>query len=103
MGLQTSVFSDRVEILGIKNVAIQCQRAKELEQAGEFERAREALRSFWQGVGERPETTRLTCVETAELLRRAGSVTGWIGSAGQVSGAQERAKDLVSESAALFE
>ena len=103
MRLQTSVFPDRVEILDVENLAIQCQRAKELEEAGEFERAREALRSFWQEVGERPETTGLTDVETAELLLRAGSLTGWIGSAGQVSGAQERAKDLVSESASLFQ
>ena len=38
MRLQTSVFPDRVEILDVENLAIQCQRAKELEEAGEFER-----------------------------------------------------------------
>jgi tetratricopeptide (TPR) repeat protein len=39
----------------------------------------------------------------AELLLRAGTLTGWLGSAKQLGGAQEVAKDLISESASLFE
>jgi tetratricopeptide (TPR) repeat protein len=34
---------------------------------------------------------------------RAGALTGWLGSAKQLSGSQEIAKDLISESATLFE
>jgi tetratricopeptide (TPR) repeat protein len=39
----------------------------------------------------------------AELLLRAGTLTGWLGSAKQIPGAQETAKDLISESASIFE
>jgi tetratricopeptide (TPR) repeat protein len=41
--------------------------------------------------------------EKAELLLRTGTLTGWLGSAGQVSGAQEVAKDLISESTEIFQ
>src|SRR4030095_2474825 len=34
---------------------------------------------------------------------RTGTLTGWLGSAKQISGAQETAKDLISESATFFE
>jgi tetratricopeptide (TPR) repeat protein len=37
------------------------------------------------------------------LLLRVGTLSGWIGSAGQIPGAQEIAKDLISESSAIFE
>jgi tetratricopeptide (TPR) repeat protein len=39
----------------------------------------------------------------AELLLRAGTLSGWIGSARQMEGAQEFAKDLISESARRFD
>jgi tetratricopeptide (TPR) repeat protein len=39
----------------------------------------------------------------AEVLLRAGVLTGWIGSVKQVEGAQETAKDLISESISKFE
>ncbi len=37
------------------------------------------------------------------MLLRAGALSGWIGSAQQIWGAQEAAKDLISESATIFE
>ena len=58
---------------------------------------------FWQGVPNRPETQGLGEEARAELLLRAGTLTGWLGSAKQLNGAQEIAKDLISESAATFE
>jgi tetratricopeptide (TPR) repeat protein len=80
-----------------------CDAAKELEEAGEFQAARDALGDLWQGVGVRPSTNDLPTDVRAELLLRTGTLTGWLGSANQVSGAQESAKDLISESAALFD
>jgi tetratricopeptide (TPR) repeat protein len=80
-----------------------CARAKELEEAGEFEDAREAISEFWHRVGEKPRVESLDEVARAEVLLRAGSLSGWIGSARQISGAQEIAKDLISESTAAFE
>src|SRR4030095_2295678 len=51
----------------------------------------------------RPETIGLEENSKAELLLRSGTLTGWLGRAKQILGAQEVAKDLISESAALFE
>lgn len=76
---------------------------KNLEEAGEFESAQEILRPFWQGLLRRPETAGLADEARAELLLRVGTLTGWLGSTKQVAGAQETAKDLISESASLFE
>src|SRR5678815_4043027 len=68
-----------------------------------FESASEMLRPFWQELLHRPETIGLAEEAKAELLLRAGTLTGFLGSAKQVAGAQEAAKDLISESAAIFE
>ena len=80
-----------------------CARAKELAEAGEFEAARSTIGEFWNRVGERPRVDGLDDSARAELLLRAGALSGWIGSAQQIWGAQEAAKDLISESASLFE
>jgi tetratricopeptide (TPR) repeat protein len=80
-----------------------CARAKELEEAGEFETARDAIGEFWQRVGDPPQVKGLDEIARAHLLLRAGALSGWIGSARQISGAQEIAKDLISESAGSFE
>ena len=82
---------------------LRCAQAKEQEEAGNFEAARQLLHGFWQRVGERPELRGLDEAASAEVLLRAGTLTGWIGSARQIAGAQETAKDLISESAGLFE
>ncbi|MGI8917623.1 MAG: helix-turn-helix domain-containing protein [Pyrinomonadaceae bacterium] len=90
--------------LGISDEARQrCAQAKEQEEAGNFEAARQLLNGFWHRIGERPETKGLDDGARAEVLLRAGTLTGWIGSAQQLPGAQEIAKDLISESAGLFE
>ena len=91
----TATSSERVPEL--------CARAKELEEAGKFEDARLALGEFWQRVGDRPKLEGLDGASRAELLLRVGALSGWIGSARQIPGAQEIAKDLISESSAIFE
>ena len=103
MELHTTVFKDLTENPVANDVIPLCELAKNLEEAGEFESACEILRPFWQGILSRPETSGLPEEAEAELLLRAGSLTGFLGSAKQVAGAQEAAKDLISESAALFE
>jgi len=75
-----------------------CLTAKQLEAAGEYQAARTALGDRWQRVGERPRLDDLSGVVRAELLLRAGTLTGWIGSSQQIEEAQEFAKDLISES-----
>ncbi|HKQ51597.1 MAG TPA: sigma 54-interacting transcriptional regulator [Pyrinomonadaceae bacterium] len=82
---------------------LRCRAAKGLEDSANYEAAREAMGELWRRVGERPNVDGLDPGTTAEVLLRAGALTGWIGSTKQVDGAQETAKDLISESAAIFE
>ena len=101
MDLQTAVYHP--DVGSADNVVPLCELAKGLEEAGEFESALDVLRPFWVGPVNRPEVAGLTDVAKAELLLRAGTLTGWLGSAKQISGAQEVAKDLISESATIFD
>ena len=103
MELHTAVFKSPTENPVADDVIPLCELAKNLEEAGEFESASEMLRPFWQGLLRRPETIGLADDAKAELLLRAGTLTGFLGSAKQLAGAQEAAKDLISESAAIFE
>lgn len=82
---------------------LRCQLAKQLEDEGNYEAAREAMGELWHRVGERPLLDGLDEETKARVLLRAGALTGWIGSAKQIAGAQETAKDLISESIAIFE
>src|SRR5438045_2438627 len=103
MDLQTSVFEREAETPVLENVLPLCELAKGLEDAGEFELAEETLRPFWEGLSYRPNTSGLSREAKAELLLRTGTITGSLGSAKQIAGSQELAKDLISESATLFE
>src|SRR4051794_40693515 len=82
---------------------LRCQLAKNLEDSGSYEAAREAMGELWQRVGEHPRLDGLDRHTAAEVLLRAGALSGWIGSANQIEGAQELAKDLITESATIFE
>lgn len=103
MDLQTSIYDKTIDRAIADDVIPLCELAKNLEEAGEFDRAAETLHPFWTGLLNRPNTKGLAENAQAELLLRAGTLTGWLGSAKQVPGAQEVAKDLISESAGLFE
>jgi tetratricopeptide (TPR) repeat protein len=82
----------------------QIEAAKKFEEAGDYEASREVLAHLWQGVGERPRLKNLSDLSVVgEVLLRVGALSGWIGSSEQIEGSQERAKDLLSESVALFE
>src|SRR5215212_11394369 len=103
MELHQSFFANTTDFAVADNVIPLCELAKGLEEAGEFENAQETLFPLWEGLLHRPKTNELSNEAKAELLLRTGSLTGWLGSAKQVAGAQEVAKDLISESAAIFE
>src|SRR5687768_7441439 len=79
------------------------QLAKEFEDIGNYEAAREAMGEVWSRVGETPVLDNLQPSTAAEVLLRTGVLTGWIGSVKQIEGAQEAAKNLLSVSAARFE
>jgi tetratricopeptide (TPR) repeat protein len=82
---------------------LHCAFAKELEEAGDFDAAQRAVSEWWGGVGVRPETGGLEPLAAGEVLLRAGVLSGWVGSSRQINNAQETAKDLISESAAIFQ
>lgn len=86
-----------------KRARLRCQLAKQLEDVGNYEAAREAMGELWSRVGEYPVLDELDPATAAEVILRAGVLTGWIGSVKQIEGAQEKAKNLISESLRKFE
>lgn len=80
-----------------------CQLAREFEDRGEHESARQAMSGLWQRIGERPRIDGLKQSAAAEVLLRVGVLTGAIGSKNQITGTQETAKNLLTESLTLFQ
>lgn len=80
-----------------------CKLAKQFEEVGNYEAAREAMGDMWAGIGAAPNVEGLTESTRAEVLLTVGSLTGWLGSTKQVEGAQQAAKDRISESIRAFE
>jgi tetratricopeptide (TPR) repeat protein len=85
-----------------ERVLLRCQVAADLIHRGQYEAAREALGELWLGVGQRPPARRLPPAVEAEVLLQCGTLTGWLGSARNVAGAQEQAKDMLSEAERKF-
>jgi tetratricopeptide (TPR) repeat protein len=83
-------------------VLLRCRVAADLIHRGQYETAREALGELWLGVGQRPPERNLPLAVEAEVLLQCGTLTGWLGSVRNVSGAQEQAKDMLSEAARTF-
>ncbi|HLM54675.1 MAG TPA: helix-turn-helix domain-containing protein [Pyrinomonadaceae bacterium] len=82
---------------------LRCGVAADLIGVGQYDAAREVLGELWRGVGVRPEVSGMEKLTAAEVLLQVGALSGWLGASGQVAGAQDKAKDLISESVALFE
>ncbi|HEX8721655.1 MAG TPA: tetratricopeptide repeat protein [Pyrinomonadaceae bacterium] len=85
-----------------KRILIRCRVAADLIHRGQYETAREALGELWLGVGQRPPVSKLPPAVYAEVLLQCGTLTGWLGSAYNISGAQEQAKDMLSEAERKF-
>jgi CheY-like chemotaxis protein/predicted negative regulator of RcsB-dependent stress response len=86
-----------------ERVRLQCEIAADFEHRGQYEAARDALAELWQGIGQRPTLKGLSDLTVAEVLLRAGTLSGWFASAIQDMEKQEAAKDLISESITCFE
>jgi tetratricopeptide (TPR) repeat protein len=80
-----------------------CEVAKALEYRGEYEEARKVLSDYWPRIGEAPRLADLEETTAAELLLRAGVITGLLGAYRQIPDAQETAKDLLTQSHSIFE
>ena len=80
-----------------------CLQAKQFEKVGEYDAAFAVLSEFWPNRNDAPNIEGLETATRAELLLRAGSLAGWLGVSDQTHGGQEVAKDLITQSVALFE
>jgi tetratricopeptide (TPR) repeat protein len=94
---------DEAKLTPDEKALLRCQLAKKFEYSGEYEAASELLRPFWPGVGHPPDVVQLEDVAAAEVLLRAGVLTGWLGSKAKSAGSQETAKDFISRSISLFQ
>jgi tetratricopeptide (TPR) repeat protein len=81
---------------------LRCRVASDFIHKGQYEAAREALGELWLGVGQRPVVRKMPPAIEAEVLLQCGTLTGWLGSVRNVSGAQEQAKDILSAAARKF-
>lgn len=80
-----------------------CALSNSFLKTGDYEGAVEALEGFWRGACERPATEALDPRTAAEVLVQAGRLTSALGGARRIEGAQEAAKNLLSEGADVFE
>ncbi|HEY0321696.1 MAG TPA: sigma 54-interacting transcriptional regulator [Pyrinomonadaceae bacterium] len=104
MNLEISLLHqiDNPKLNQSERVLLRCRLAQELEEAGNYEGATGALGDLWKGVGERPALAGLDEKTAAQVFLRVGSLTDRIGSARQIEGSQERAKDFLTESRERF-
>jgi tetratricopeptide (TPR) repeat protein len=80
-----------------------CHDALEQKDREDYAGAQKTMQRLWSGVGDRPHTEGLHPSIAAEVLLTVGLLTSWIGSKKQIAGAQETAKNLLTESITLFE
>ena len=93
---------DNPLVTGDERVLLRCAVAADLIERGQYEAAREALGELWPGVGEEPDVKGLPPVTAAEVVLQCGVLTGWLGRARSVEGAQEKAQDLITKALRLF-
>lgn len=101
MNLQSQLTALKNQSLGltlVERAQLCCNLAKQLEKAGEYEAACEALNEFWHERDGSPKLDGLDQPTKAEVLLRVGALAGRLGSAHQAAGSQETAKNLITQS-----
>ena len=81
MNLQSQLTALQEQTRGltpVEGATLCCRLAKQLEKAGEYEAACEALAEFWPERGEPPKVDGLDEPTKAEVLLRAGALAGWV-------------------------
>lgn len=86
-----------------RRAELRCSLASELCHKGQYEEAQQALGELWPGIGERPQTEKLSPVVGAEVILQCGILSGWLGTTRPIPGAQEKAKDLIFEALRMFQ
>ncbi|HEX8500774.1 MAG TPA: hypothetical protein VF659_09295 [Pyrinomonadaceae bacterium] len=79
-----------------------CEKARTLEEAGDYTGACLVLGDLWNGVGGRPNVEGLGCEAAAEALLRAGRLSSYLGNARAAEGSQDAAKDLLCEAITMY-
>lgn len=106
MNLQSQLAALQQQARGltlVERAKLCCRLAKQLEKAGEYEAASEALSDFWPERHASPVVEGLDQRTTAEVLLRVGALAGWLGSTHQTVGSQEEAKNLLTKGVEIFE
>src|ERR1043165_6297190 len=99
----TVLKKERNNLPPAARVELTCRVAKQLEKAGKYEAAYEALSDFWPDPNDSPAISELDDLQTAELLMRIGAIAGWLGSTDQIASGQEKAKDFLTTSVEIFQ
>lgn len=86
-----------------ERVLMRCGIASDLINTGCYEKARAALGEYWRGLGVRPDVEGLEDTIAAEVLLQCGALSGWLGTSKRVEGAQDAAKDFISEARRIFD
>ena len=106
MSLQSQLAALQQQTRGltlVERAQLCCGLAKQLEKAGEYEAAYEAMSEFWPERNESPKLDGLDEPTQAEVLLRIGALAGWLSSTNQTEGSQETAKNLITRGAEIFE
>ncbi len=98
----TALRNQNGDLTLTERAELSCRIAKQLEKAGEYEAACEALAEFWP---ERhlPKLEGLDEAMKAEILLRVGVLTGWMGSTNQTEREEETGKNLITQAIEIFE
>ena len=106
MNLQSQLATLQEQGRGLapaERASLCCRLAKQLEKAGEYEAACEALSEFWPERVGTPKLKGLDQATAAEVLLRVGALAGWLSSTDHAEGSQEKAKNLITRSVDMFE
>lgn len=79
------------------------QKTRALVDSGQFEASVKELGDHWKGIGKKPDIDNVSEPLNSKMILICGVLTGWLGSAKQIEGSQEMAKDLICEASDNFE
>jgi CheY-like chemotaxis protein len=86
-----------------KRARLRCELAKQYEESGNYEAARNAMGELWRGIGEPPNVEGLNQHTTGRVWLQIGVITGWLSATNQIEGSQEIAKNFITQSITIFE
>lgn len=80
-----------------------CELAKQYEESGNYEAARNAMGELWRGIGEPPNVEGLNQHTMGRVWLQIGVITGWLSATNQIEASQEIAKNFITQSITIFE